>query len=860
MLAFGPFELHFEQRRLLLDGVPQAIGARAFDVLLALAQRRDRLVTKTELLDLVWPGVVVEENNVQVHISSLRKLLGPHAIATIPGRGYRFVAPLRDAPTALARSVEPSGVRGSQAGPSVPETAVATNLPATIAVLLGREDDLRLLGAFVESHRLVTVVGAGGIGKSRLAQAVAHARIGRWSDGVWMVELAGLADAALLPHAIAQPLGLHVPEGDASVQALTDALANKEMLLVVDNCEHLVEAVAALVDRMLKTAPGLRVLATTQEPLRLAVEQQYRVDPLAVPRDASEAGARGFGSLALFESRVRSAEPRYTLTEQDLPFAIDLCRQLDGLPLAIELAAARVSMIGLRAVHERVRERFRLLTAGARTGLRRHQTLRATMDWSHGLLSDAQRVVFRRLGVFSGGFTIELAQALCVDDELDEWVVLEQLAILVEKSLVMADAGEPVRYRLLESARAFALEQLTAAGETATLMQRHAVTMLKFLQRADDGNMDSTLRTDAYAALVLPELDNLRAAYAWAAGDGGARAIAIGLAAHAGPLIDYSTEISEWLLRQREYLQPGVVDDATIARFWRAMAAINMLGTLTTAELLDAAQRASTYYRALRRPRRLFSALRLVAIWLRSHGDIGGAHDALDEAASLIEPDWAAEFRIVILRFRAWTSRQIGHGEVAESLYREAIRLARDAGDWRLEVIERTNACDLRWELGQHDEAAQELLELLHALRRRPVSDYELVEVKTMRTWVLAESGRLDEATDAAREALPVMRRMPKFRLEGCAYLLWKLGRPQAAARVLGARAARERTGRELYQINEDRIARATLEALEARLSPEVLSAEMSLGESLVFSDVCALLVEALSGVAHEDERPAVNT
>jgi len=297
-------------------------------------------------------------------------------------------------------------------------------------------------------------------------------------------------------------------------------------------------------------------------------------------------GVRGYGALVLFEARVRAAAPRFELAEADLPLVIDLCRQLDGLPLAIELAAARVPLVGLRAVHARLRERFLLLTAGTRSALRRHQTLRAAMDWSHALLSDAQRAAFRRLGVFSGGFTMELAQAVCADKDHDEWAVLEQLAALVDKSLVVADTSEPVRYRLLESPRAFALEQLAAAGETAAMLERHAAAMLQFLRGADDGNMDSTLRSEEYAALVLPELDNLRAAYAWATGEGGDRPVAIGLAAHAGPLIDYSNEFAEWLLAQQPQLDPSGVDEATEARFWRAMAATNMQGQRIIAELL----------------------------------------------------------------------------------------------------------------------------------------------------------------------------------------------------------------------------------------------------------------------------------
>lgn len=828
-------EMQTAQRVLRVDGRECQVGTRAFDLLLALIERRDRVVPKGELLDVVWPRMVVEESNLPVQVSSLRKLLGSQVIATIPGRGYRFVAPLLD------------GAGGNDAAADDrPSPAPDTDPSATRPALFGRADEVALLTGLLKTHRLVTVVGAGGIGKSRLAQVVSAAQASRFRDGVSLIELAGLGDPALLVHALAQPLGLSVPDREAGVRSLVDALANRQMLLVLDNCEHLLEPLAVIVERLLDAAPELQVLATSQEPLRVQAEQQVRLEPLAVPRDAAVPGARGYGALVLFEARVRAAAHHFELADADLPLAIDLCRQLDGLPLAIELAAARVPLLGLRTVHGRLRERFQLLTAGTRTALRRHQTLRAAMDWSHCLLDEPQRIVFRRLGIFGGGFTMELAQVACADDERDEWWVLEQLAALIDKSLVVVDAAEPVRYRLLESARAFALEQLAAAGETAALVRRHAETMLAFLRRADDGNMDSTLRSDEYAALVLPEFDNLRAAYAWASGDAGERALAIGLAAHAGPLINHSTEFAEWLMAQRPYLVPGSVDDATAARYWRATASSNMLGPLTIRDTLDAAQRAVAAYRELRRPRRLFAALRLAAIWQKSTGDVDGARASIDEATALIEPDWPAEFRILVLRFQGWASRVAGEHEAARLHYVESVGLAANAGDWRLEVIERFYAADLRWEIGQRDEAARDLAELIDALRRRPATDFELIEVMSTRVAILGESGRIDEAAAAAGETLPVMRRMPKFRFEAYAQLLWRLGRAEPAARVIGALTARQRAGREHRQVNEARVARATTLGLEALLPAPRLSAEMARGQTLRESDVCGLVAEAL--------------
>jgi predicted ATPase/DNA-binding winged helix-turn-helix (wHTH) protein len=852
--AFWTAELYPAQRMLQVDGVQCQVGARAFDLLLALVERRDRVVSKSELLDLVWPNVVVEENNLQVHISSLRKLVGSNAISTIPGRGYRFVAPLHnDKPSAGAQQATATSPRGSPAGPPPSKT----NLPSSPTALIGRGDEVRHLASLLESHRLVTLVGAGGIGKSRLAQAVAQTEVQRWRDGAWWIELAGLGDGALLPYALAQQLGMSVPNPEAAAQGLVEFLASREMLLVLDNCEHLLESVAVLVERLLEAVPGLRVLATSQEPIRMQSEQQYRLEPLAVPRDASVAGARDYGALALLESRARAIAPSFELAPADLPLAIDLCRQLDGLPLAIELAAARVPFLGLRTLHARLQERFLLLTAGPRTPLRRHQTLRAAMEWSYALLSEAQRSLFCRLGVFHGGFTMELAQAVCADDDQDKWAVLEQLSALVEKSLVAVDACEPLRYRLLESPRAFAIEQLATGGQDAAINRKHAQAMLGFLRRADDGNMDSTLLSDEYAALVLPELDNLRAAYAWACGEGSDVALAIGLSAHAGPLIDFSGEFAEWLLEQKPKLRDGVVDETTEARFWRALAASNMQGTSTVSELLEAAHRATAAYRRLGRPKRLFSALRLTGIWSRRAGDSEAARAAIDEAATLLKPDWPAEFHIVLLRFRAWSNRSEFAYDSALAMYSEAARLAHEAGDWRLEVIDRTNLCDLLWEVGRLDEAADKLAEQLQMLHLRPVSDYELVEALSLQIGILGEIGRIEEAAAAARAALPVMRRMPKFRLEPCAQLLWLLGRPEEAARVLGAQLARERDGRESILVNEKRIAMKTLSSLQIKLKPAQLDAQMALGEQLRYLDVCAMLGDALSQTSQAGRVPA---
>jgi predicted ATPase/DNA-binding winged helix-turn-helix (wHTH) protein len=495
-IRFANAEVRPSERQLLIDGKPAALGSRAFDVLLALVERRERMVRKNELLDLVWPDTVVEENNLQSQVSQLRKLLGPQAISTIPGRGYRFTATVDESPSSkTAAAPQAAGApRGDASGPPT-TTVLRTNLPAVLSSLIGRDDDLLALGALIDrhrsTHRLVTITGAGGIGKTRLAQTLLQTRTSAFAHGVCFVDLAPVTDPRQLADTIAMALGVPTAAGDPT-EALTRAVAPLEILVLLDNAEHLLDEVARIALRLLASAPGLQLLVTSQAPLKVADERIYRLGALALPDDEVDVEeALTFGAVALFVDRAQAADRRFALDAANVEAVVDICRRLDGLPLALEFAAARVPLLGVHRLAISLGERLRLLTAGSRGAPARQQTLRAALEWSHSLASPVEQVVFRRLGVLAGNSTLELVHEVVADDAIDAWTAVEALGGLVDRSLVSVSADEPPRYRLLDSPRVFARERLTAAGEFDVIASRHARAMRTLFETA----CDSLVRT-----------------------------------------------------------------------------------------------------------------------------------------------------------------------------------------------------------------------------------------------------------------------------------------------------------------------------------------------------------------------------
>ncbi len=608
---FGSCELHPARRQLLVHGRPVPLGARAIDLLHALVERRDRMVPKSELLDIVWPDVFVEEANLHVQVSGLRKVLGPDVIATVPGRGYRFVAPLDNE----SASITP---------PQVLPAAHNKALPAHPLPLIGRDQELSELARYVSSHTLVTVTGAGGMGKTRLALAVASLHADQWRDGVAWVEAASVFDPTQLLAAVAQAARVTLA-GAPSADKIAVALQSHSMLLVIDNCEHLLEGARTLVQALRREAPSVHILLTSQAALRIQGEQIFTLQPLALPR-ANDAPDERFGALQLFAERARAVDRRFVLDASNGPLVADICRQLDGLPLAIELAAARVNLLGVQGLRDRLSDRLQLLTTGSHDVPQRHQTLRAALEWSHSLLSPAEQAVLRRLGVFVGGFTLELAQQVAADDasgSLDSWAVLDALGTLVDRSLVSVDAGEPVRYRLLETMRVFALEQLATAGETAALRARHARAVANLFATVDESRWGDNGKASAseVAQRLQPEIDNARAALDWAV-EAADWALAITLAGAAAPLYVQLGLIGELLPRLNAMRAHSILHHASaqVNLLWR-LGTFGIQGGMSHEELQRVKQEAVARARAAGFRRRLQTVLAAFGFTLARRGD-----------------------------------------------------------------------------------------------------------------------------------------------------------------------------------------------------------------------------------------------
>jgi predicted ATPase/DNA-binding winged helix-turn-helix (wHTH) protein len=435
-ISFGPFRILPAQQVLLEGDAPVRLGSRALEILIALVERAGELVSKNELMARVWPNTVVEENNLKVHVATLRRVLGDgqpgrRYLATVPGRGYRFVAPV-----SLAKPRKPL------AQPSAaPERA--HNLPASQTRALGRGDTISALLDQLPRRRFITIVGAGGIGKTTVALAVAEALIAAYEHGIRFVDLAPLRDPHFVPGALASALGLAI-QSDNAVPDLITYLQDKQMLLVLDSCEHVIEMAAALAERVLNGAAGVQILATSREPLRAKGERVHRLSPLELPPNSSgltAAEALAFPSVQLFVERAAATLDGFELDDADAPIVADICRKLEGMPLAIELAASRTDAFGVRQLSALLNDRFRLLTHGRRAALPRHRTLIAALDWSYEFLPEDERILLRRLSVFAGAFTLDSARAVAADANFD---VVEGVANLVAKSLVSADVMGPV--------------------------------------------------------------------------------------------------------------------------------------------------------------------------------------------------------------------------------------------------------------------------------------------------------------------------------------------------------------------------------------------------------------------------------
>ena len=654
---FGHFEVLPAQRQILAAGRPAALGARAFDLLLVLIEHRERMLGKDELLTLVWPGMVVEENNLTVQISALRKLLGVDAITTIAGRGYRFTAPLmsttQDEKPATPPAVAPQATAKAPSALLVPSGG--GQVPAPLNKLIGRAAAVQETLQLLNTTRCLTFTGAGGSGKTRLALELAGLLQEQHDGCVWWVELVNVRDAKVLLATIGHAVGASDPSKD-SLHNILDRLQGRRALLVLDNCEQLIEDSAALAVQLLRALPQLQLLVTSRESLSIAGEIAWVVPPLELPSaseiaDPSDELTR-VASVQLLIERIRQKNSKFALTKHNSHSLARICSELEGLPLALELIAARVGVQTLEQIVASLDDSLRLLTGGRRGDMQHHQTMHAAVQWSFDLLSLAEQTLFTRLSVFTGGWTLEGAQAVCSGPTTNASNganhatadIPELLARLERSSMVLAHENDGVmRFRMLEPIRQFAYMQL----ETLELADSTKQQLLAWYAKLCDAlipELGGPGQAKGYKTLAV-EIDNLRAALTWS---------------------------------RRANLQQGLHLAAGLWRFWQVKGHAKELlswfdETLPLAQDAPISLQANAYNSAgiMARTCGLYAeATRLHGVALalrRSQGDRRGEAIALNNLAVV--------------------ARDQGEHRMVENYCRESMMIAREIGDKNLEGL-----------------------------------------------------------------------------------------------------------------------------------------------------------------------------
>jgi predicted ATPase len=665
--------------------------------------------------------------------------LGEHRLKDLarPERVYQVLAPGLVADFPALRSLD----------------ARPNNLPAVLTSFVGRESEVAEIAGLLTEHRLVTLVGSGGIGKTRTSLAVAANLLESMADGVWFVELAPLASGDYIPTTVAQALGLTLAsEGDALAN-LGRALKDKRALLVFDNCEHLVDDAARVISLVVRGCPSVKVLASSRQALSIDGECVFRMQSLGVPTEAQSATFRAadvsrFSALVLFVERARGADRRFALTDENAPAIADICRRLDGIALAIELAAARINVLSPRQLRDRLDERFRVLTGGSRDVLPRQQTLRALIDWSHDLLDERERLLFRRLGIFTNGFTLAGAVAVASGDNvagLDEFEALDALASLVDKSLVLAEPeGDELRYRLLESTRVYAREKLAAAGELDVGSDRH----LRYLR--DRALMAKNQATEKLHDFLAAELEDVRAALDWAMA--GPRALT------GGELLDalWATwgivgRYAEGITRLEAYLAILSEHESGLRARLSIALAVLAANSGRTARAFEAGTRAVGYARTAGEPETLVDALASYA-WnaARTH--------RFDEATAALAEAYAvanvpAPTRLRLLESQALVSGTTGDLASAAHALEQLRKEHRALGNLASELAMAVNLAEMEHERGETARAIAIGNEALEEFRRSRDRN-GLVQMLGNLAGYYAAAGDLQAAREAAREAI----------------------------------------------------------------------------------------------------------